>query len=70
MKPVLPRPMSNGKLPTEKQLAFLISRKIATVGIEPKPMLKKTLDQLNGYYIEMIKDAIAEDVQKAIIFTY
>lgn len=62
--------MANGKLPTQKQLAFLISRKIATEGIDPKPMLKKTLDQLNGFYLEMIKDAISEDIKKSIIFTY
>ena len=61
--------MSNGKLPTQKQLAFLISIKIATVGIDPKPMLKKTLDQLNGYYLQMIKDAMSEDIKKAIIFS-
>ena len=61
--------MSNGKLPTQMQLAFLISRKIATVGIEHKPMLKKTLDQLNGYYLEMIKEAMSEDIKKAIIFS-
>ena len=61
--------MSNGKLPTQTQLAFLISRKIATVGIDPKPMLKKTLDQLNGYYLQMIKDAMSEDIKKAIIFS-
>lgn len=61
--------MSNRKLPTQKQLAFLISRKITTVGIDPKPMLKKTLDQFNGYYLQMIKDAISEDIKKAIIFS-
>lgn len=32
-------------------------------------MLKKTLDQLNGYYLEMIKEAMSEDIKKAIIFS-
>ena len=38
IKPVIPRPMANGKLPTTKQLAFLISRKIALEGIKPRPL--------------------------------
>ena len=29
VKPVLPRPLASGKLPTENQLAFLIGRKIS-----------------------------------------
>ena len=29
VKPVIPRPMKNGKLPTIKQLTYLIGRKIA-----------------------------------------
>ena len=32
-------------------------------------MLKKTFDQLNGYYLEMIKEAMSEDIKKAIIFS-
>lgn len=42
VKPILPKPF-NGKLPTNNQLAFLISRKIAKKGIKPKNYLKKTL---------------------------
>ena len=33
-KPVLPRPGKDGRLPTPNQLAYLIGRKIATVGTE------------------------------------
>ena len=43
VKPVLPRPLSGGKLPTANQLAYLIGRKISKNGIKAKPFLKPTL---------------------------
>lgn len=54
-KPVLPRPMENGKLPTEEQLAYLISRKIHREGYRGKRPLGRTLDELR----EDIKNDIA-----------
>lgn len=43
VKPVLPRPLKNGKLPTANQLAYLIGRKISKNGTKAKPFLKPTL---------------------------
>ena len=43
VKPVLPRPLKNGKLPTANQLAYLIGRKISKTGTKAKPFLKPTL---------------------------
>lgn len=57
VKPILPRPY-NGKLPTENQLAYLISRKIHKLGYEGKQPLKRTLDEN--------KDAIYRDIEKAL----
>lgn len=47
VKPVLPTPSSNGKVPTLEQLTFLISRKIAEKGIEPRYYLNNTLDEID-----------------------
>ena len=43
VKPVLPRPLKSGKLPTDNQLAYLIGRKISKVGTKEKPFLKPTI---------------------------
>ena len=50
IKPVLPRPFDNGKLPTTDQLAFLIARSIAENGIKPTPILSETVEELNAKY--------------------
>ena len=47
VKPVLPTPDRNGKIPTIEQLTFLISRKIAEKGIEPRYYLNNTLDEID-----------------------
>lgn len=62
VKPVLPRPMANGKLPTEKQLAFLIGRKIAQVGTQGSHDLTNACEQINREY----RPKIAEALQKMV----
>ena len=62
VKPVLPRPMKNGKLPTLNQLSFLIARGIANNGIKPLNALKKTTDELNEEYRKKIVNAFYDDV--------
>lgn len=57
VKPVFPRPLKSGKLPTANQLAFLIARKISKFGIKPKPFLKPTIndfDLINKVYNEVV----------------
>ena len=57
VKPVLPRPLKSGKLPTQNQLAFLIARKISRVGTKAKPFLKPTItdfDLINKVYNEVV----------------
>ncbi len=63
IKPVLPRPGRNGKLPTERQLAFLISRKISRVGTEPTNHLSDTI--VNKNYVERIALAVAKEMTKS-----
>lgn len=66
-KPVLPTPNENGKLPTEQQLAFLIGRKISEQGTNGTHNLQKTLEEINNEYRDKISDAVAEDINEALI---
>lgn len=61
-KPVLPRPMKNGKLPTPQQLAFLIGRKIAVFGTKGQPDLTDSVEDMNRAFQERIAAALAHDV--------
>lgn len=66
VKPVLPRPMKNGKLPTPEQLTFLIQRKIAVFGTEGKPDLTDTVEEMNKAFQERIAAALAADTANYI----
>ena len=62
VKPVIPRPGADGHIPTQKQLAYLIGRKISEVGTKGTHDLKETTDALLGYYEDLIKEALERDV--------
>lgn len=62
VKPILPRPFKNGKLPTTEQLTFLIGRKIKEKGIEPSPALELSVETVNKVYMPMLEEAFALDV--------
>lgn len=62
VKPIMPRPY-NGKLPTEEQLAYLISRKIHREGYKGKGLLRQSVDDVNQQMMNDIKAAIIEDVK-------
>lgn len=66
VKPVRPYPDARGKLPTVDQLAFLIGRKIATEGIDPKPFFKPAKEETQRYFEEALVLAIDEDVSSFI----
>ena len=61
VKPVTPYSDSRGRLPTEEQLAFLIARKIAEQGTEPKNVLAETITELNNYYLPILKQSLERD---------
>lgn len=65
VKPVIPTPF-NGKLPTEEQLAYLISRKIHTLGYEGKQPLQRTIDELEDMLMEDLQIAMAEDIAEDV----
>ena len=64
IKPVLPRPMANGQLPTTAQLAYLIYRKIGLEGIKPRPILQKSIDDVFEVMREFLEEALAKDIQE------
>ena len=47
-------------------LAFLISKKIATKGIQGKNLLGKAIDILEKQYNNKLEDAVTKDVTKEI----
>ena len=61
IKPVVPRAI-NGRVPTTDQLAYLISRKIATKGIEPKKLLKRSLEDSKDK-IDLLVSLITEQLE-------
>lgn len=66
VKPVVPRPMNGLKPSTEKQLAFLISRKIARDGIKPGNQFSEALRLSWDKYESQISDAINKDLDKYV----
>lgn len=66
IKPVIPRPFDNGKIPTPQQLAFLIGRKIAREGTEGSHDYEKTFEGVYAWYEEKIAEALAKDMTKVI----
>lgn len=67
VKRIAPRAY-NGKLPTLNELTYLISRKIALKGIEPKNLLSKAINTFEENYIQLIEDAITKDLSNEIDF--
>ena len=65
VRKILPRPMANGKLPTEKQLTFMIGNSIKENGIPARPVLANTLEK-NKDMINKVKDAVALGFDKEI----
>ena len=62
VKPVVPRPDKNGRVPSVNSLAYLIGRKIAFEGIEPYPALATTIQELDRKYKDRISEALGRDV--------
>ena len=66
IKPVVPRPMKNGKLPTPAQLSFLIRRKIARVGTKGTHDFADAVAALEPSYLERISDAMTQDIREHV----
>ena len=66
VKHILPTP-KNGKLPTPKQLAYLISRKIHMEGYKGTQDLSNAIDTIYDKYKDEIYKAIDKDWDEALI---
>lgn len=65
IKPILPQPI-NGKLPTEKQLAYLISRKISQVGTKGTNDLSNALEDTMTEFENRIEQAVYDDIDSVV----
>lgn len=66
IKPVIPRPMNGLKPPSEKQLAFLISRKISKDGIKAGNQLQEALEITWSKWENTLSQSITEDIQRMV----
>ncbi len=66
VKPVIPRPGKNGRIPTSKQLAFLIGRHINTWGTKGTHDLQQTKDDIFTWYKDKIAAALGRDIANYI----
>lgn len=66
VKPIIPRPDANGRIPSPKSLAYLIGRKIKNEGIDPAPILATTAEQVNAKFMQAIRDALKKDLGDAL----
>ena len=72
IKPVLPYPGRDGKLPTPQQLAFLISRKISEVGTQGDGLLQESITDVMTEFEFQLDEAVTRDVDAnlALILAY
>lgn len=63
VKPVIPRPMENGKLPTQEQLAYLIGRKISQKGTQGSHDLDDAIKTINERYRDKLVIALHRDME-------
>lgn len=66
IKPVIPRPDRNGKLPSPASLSFLIRRKIAEKGTKGTHDLRDTERAVLPFYEERLLDALQRDTLEYI----
>ena len=69
-KPVSPRAMSDGKLPTEKQLSAMISKGIIKNGIVAGNQLEDTLRSINAYALPRLQEALDADWEEYSVRIY
>ena len=71
VKQIVPHSMTlkSGKtvIPTIPQLSFLIARSIGRRGIAPKPLFQKSFEAAKQQFIQVIKDAITQDIKENLI---
>lgn len=67
VKPVVPRPDANGKIPGERSLAYLIARKISRVGTGGKPDLQEASEKTFSEFHDTLVSAMAQDATRMVL---
>lgn len=71
VKQIIPHEMTlkSGKtvVPTIPQLSFLIARSIGRRGIAPKPLFQKSFEAAKQQFMQVIKDAITQDIKESLV---
>lgn len=67
IKPVVPREDMQGKLPTQQQLAYLISRKISREGTKGRHIYQETYDATQEEWIARINEALDQDIEENVM---
>lgn len=71
VKQIIPHEMTlkSGKtvIPTVPQLSFLIARSIGRRGIAPKPLFQKSFEAAKQQFMQVIKDAITQDIKESLV---
>ncbi|MEE1069825.1 MAG: hypothetical protein U0K81_05050 [Paludibacteraceae bacterium] len=57
---------NNGRVPTIKQLAYLIAHKIAVEGIKPRSIFANSLDEAVAEFERAIEEAITQDIEEVV----
>lgn len=66
IKPVIPRPDAKGRIPSPKQLGYLITRSIVEKGTQGSHDLQKVKDGVIPWYREKIAAALGHDMEHYI----
>lgn len=66
IKPVIPRPDKEGKIPSPQSLAYLISRAISKNGTKGSNDLTDALRDINPMYADAIAEALRQDTAKIV----
>lgn len=66
IKPIIPRPGKNGKLPSTKSLAYLITRGIVQNGTQGTHDLAVTKENVLNWYRDRISEALGRDMERYI----
>lgn len=67
VKPIIPSVGKNGKVPTVRQLAYLIARSIGIKGIPAKRPLRKAYKSIEEELFAELEKAIASDAKNYIL---
>lgn len=68
-KNIIPHEDERGRIPTIKQLSFLIARKIHTEGYSGTGLLKETVEEVYNQFEDRINEAIEMDVSEFVLMS-